>query len=314
MKSLTAVLVVLVVLSLIFSLTALIIVVEDKNIFAPNPPTTPNYTQPPTITNPPQPTPNYLGSLTVFPTSIWHGTQYAVNGNITHLDPSFEEEMTWVIFRFDLLAAETGQFDLADFTLTINGQAPNIIYSNGAPLYIYKDQINECSIWFYVAGAYAGGFELIYNGPADVKINPMPPQTPNPPQPTPTQPPQTDLTLSYTETSRVENNGRTKITLTIDVKYISGSTTTIDYSQFYLGLYVGRHIYWLGYGTAEPQNSGSFTLGPLHQKQTFQLIFEFPTTHNNGMDGERSTVYQLGYNGAATIQWINQDYRAPPKL
>ncbi len=109
--------------------------------------------------------------ITVSNTRILHDTQYAVNGNITALDPLFEGEVTWVIFYFDLSTTKTEQFNLADFTLTINGQAPNIIYNNGTLCNIYKDQTNECSVSFYVAGAYAGGFELIYNGPADVEIN-----------------------------------------------------------------------------------------------------------------------------------------------
>ena len=133
-----------------------------------------------------------------------------------------------------------------------------------------------------------------------------PPTITETPQPTPTPSFKTNITLTCTEKNREENNGQTKVTLTIDLTYNSGNTITIDYSEFCLGLYVGRFIYNIGVGTAEPQNSGSFTLGPAHSTHTFQLTFEeFPTETHNGMDGYRSTHYQLEYSGRAVIQWTN---------
>jgi len=138
----------------------------------------------------------------------------------------------------------------------------------------------------------------------------MPPDPPPPsitnPQPTPTPQPKTELTLTYTETNRVENKDKTKVTLTIDMTYNSGDTVTIDYSEFSLGIYVPRFLYFTGVGTAEPQSSGSFVLGPVHSTHTFQLTFEeFPTEAHNGMDGYGPTRYQLDYTGPATIQWTN---------
>jgi hypothetical protein len=103
----------------------------------------------------------------------------------------------------------------------------------------------------------------------------------------------------------VENNGKTKVTLKIDTTYNSGDTITINYSQFYLKLYSWRMVVPIAGGTVAPQNSGSFTMGPSHKTQTFQLNFEFDTTTFNGMD-EGKTAYQLGYNGPAIVQWTNQ--------
>jgi len=98
-----------------------------------------------------------------------------------------------------------------------------------------------------------------------------------------------------------------KVTLTIDITYNSGDTITINYSEFWLSIFVGRFLYDIPFGRAESQNSGSFVLGPAYSKQTFQLTFEeFPTEQHNGMDGYRPTGYQLEYSGAATIQWTNQ--------
>jgi hypothetical protein len=126
------------------------------------------------------------------------------------------------------------------------------------------------------------------------------------PQPTPT-PPITDLTITHTETSREEKDGTTKITLTIDVTYNDGANIPIDYSDFYLQLAVGRMTVLMSRGTAAPQNSGSFTIGPAHKTQTFQLNFEFNTTDFNGMDIAKM-YYYLEYNGSATIQWTNHGW------
>jgi hypothetical protein len=128
------------------------------------------------------------------------------------------------------------------------------------------------------------------------------------PKPTAT-PSETDLIISYKETNRVENNGKTKITLTVDVTYKSGDAVTIKYSQLYLQLYVWRDMLPFPFNreTVAPKNSGSFTLGPAQKTQTFQLNFEFNTTGFNGMDPAKN-VYQLQYNGPATIQWTNQDF------
>ena len=131
----------------------------------------------------------------------------------------------------------------------------------------------------------------------------MPPIT-NEPQPTSTSP-QTSLTLTYTETNRVENNGVTKVTLTVDITYNNGDAITVNYSQLYLKLYIGRNIMYMPGGITEPKNSGSFNIGSSHRTQTFQLNFEFSTTLFNGMD-TGGVYYELQYNGPATIQWTNQ--------
>jgi hypothetical protein len=115
------------------------------------------------------------------------------------------------------------------------------------------------------------------------------------PQPSLTLP-ESVCTLSYTETSHVEKDGITKITLTIDVAYISGGYTLVDNSMFYLQLSTG---------STSPKNSVSFMLGTSHPSETFQLNFEFPTTSSNGTV-EDKTSYQLKYRGPTTVQWINQ--------
>jgi len=138
-----------------------------------------------------------------------------------------------------------------------------------------------------------------------------PPPTPTPtitPEPTPTTPPpQTELTLLYEEIDRVITNDITKVTLTIVLNYTSGPPITINYSQFYLQLYVGRMIFYFNDGTAETKNRGSFTLEPSYKTQTFQLTFEFQTMGHNGMD-PAGHIYQLAYNGSADIEWVNQKY------
>jgi hypothetical protein len=137
------------------------------------------------------------------------------------------------------------------------------------------------------------------------------PPSPTPtitPEPTPTTPPpQTELTLLYEEIDRVENNGITKVTLTIDLNYTSGPPITIKYSQFCLQLGVWRTLIYFGAGTVETQNSGSFTLDSSHKIQTFQLTFEFQTMGHNGMDPAKHW-YQLYYDGPAVIEWKNQKY------
>ncbi|MCL2643700.1 MAG: hypothetical protein FWD52_09415 [Candidatus Bathyarchaeota archaeon] len=139
---------------------------------------------------------------------------------------------------------------------------------------------------------------------------PLTPTTPTytaPTHTTPTTtPPETVLAITYTETNRAENKGITKVTLTVDVTYKIGDPVTINYSEFYLRLYTGRNIFAWEVGTTTPKNSGSFTLGPSHKTQTFQLNFEFSTTCFNGMDYDCTTLYQLKYNGPATAQWAKE--------
>jgi hypothetical protein len=58
-------------------------------------------------------------------------------------------------------------------------------------------------------------------------------------------------------------------------------------------------------GTAQPENSGSVTVGPLNLTGVFQLTFEFPKESFNGM-GTGITHYGLQYNGTAKINWTDQ--------
>lgn len=122
----------------------------------------------------------------------------------------------------------------------------------------------------------------------------------------PPSPANTVLTINYEETSREENNDWAKITLTVTATYQSGDQITIDYSQFYLNLYVFR-LYPLSDGTTNYPNTGTITLGPHHTTQTFKLTYEYGTTGFNGMDPSR-VYYQLACHSTATIDWANQDY------
>jgi len=61
-------------------------------------------------------------------------------------------------------------------------------------------------------------------------------------------------------------------------------------------------------GTVEPKNRGSCTIEPAHKTQTFQLNFEFSTRSFNEMDYV-ATLYQLEYNGPATVQRENSVFR-----
>ena len=137
--------------------------------------------------------------------------------------------------------------------------------------------------------------------------NTMPTYTPpdvSPPKPT-TSPFDTVLVVKYTETNRVESDGKTKVTIAVDVTYKSGDAISIKYSDLYLHLYMSRSIYYVTMGTAAPKNSGSFTMSSSHRAQTIQLSFEFVTQFDNGVDSG-TALYQLEYNGDATIQWSSR--------
>jgi hypothetical protein len=127
--------------------------------------------------------------------------------------------------------------------------------------------------------------------------------------PTPTVSPSSDasLSLSYSEASRQSEGSNTKVVLSVNITYQKGGAVTLSYSQFYLQLYAPRMVVLMYVGTVNPQNSGTFTLGPSHSTEVFQLTFEFPTESFNGMD-TATTGYELQYNGTATINWTNQSY------
>jgi hypothetical protein len=115
------------------------------------------------------------------------------------------------------------------------------------------------------------------------------------------------LEVSYNESSREEIGTNSKVTITVNATYISGNGINIDYSQFYLQLYASRFIAHIPAGTTYSLNNGTLTLGVSHKTQIFQLTFEFSTDSFNGMDNT-GTVYNLEYNGAASINWANQRY------
>ena len=103
--------------------------------------------------------------------SIWHGTQYVADGNNTALDPSFEGEITWIIFHFNITATKNTQLNLDDCTLTIDGQSPTVLHKEGGTINLQSGEVVEGSATFYVEGIYENNFQLGYNGPADVEIS-----------------------------------------------------------------------------------------------------------------------------------------------
>ena len=117
-----------------------------------------------------------------------------------------------------------------------------------------------------------------------------------------TTPSSSVLAISYSESSREEIGSNSKVTIIVNATYISGNSISIDYSQFYLQLYALRFVDHMPQGTTYPLNSGTLTLGVSHRTQIFQLIFEFSTDSFNGMDNT-GTVYNLEYNGPASINW-----------
>jgi hypothetical protein len=128
------------------------------------------------------------------------------------------------------------------------------------------------------------------------------PTTTNEPKITIT-PTDSQFTINYTESSRIREKGSTTVTITVNAQYLSGRGFTIDYSQFHLALSTFRMGIPMGDGgTTSPKNSGSFTLGPLHTSETFQLTYTFDTQGFNGMDVS-GIYYQLNYNGPATLNW-----------
>lgn len=116
--------------------------------------------------------------------------------------------------------------------------------------------------------------------------------------PTPTNLPG-ELKLNVKESSRIEN-GLNKIVYSVTLENQGPNNITVNYSQFYLQLYVSRAIYVLERGTVSPQNSGSITLQP-HSTSNIQLIFQFATTVSNGMDYVKPT-YALQFSGNAIIR------------
>ena len=119
--------------------------------------------------------------------------------------------------------------------------------------------------------------------------------------------PNSVIVVSYAEDNRQElSNGKTKVTLTVNAEYKEGADVTLNFSQFYLALYLFRFLP-LYDGASYPQNNGSITIGASYPTAVFQLIFDFPTSGFNGMDPAK-TYYQLQYNGSATINWTNTDY------
>jgi hypothetical protein len=137
----------------------------------------------------------------------------------------------------------------------------------------------------------AGNIRIFSNHPATSQ-RPIPTQTPYP----------NIMEINYNETYREVIGNNTRIVLTLNATLFHGNGISINYSQFYLNLYVGRLGLNLPVGTAYPINDGSFPLGNSNKSYIFQLVFEFSSNNSNGMDIV-PTRYNLDFNGPASIQW-----------
>jgi hypothetical protein len=139
--------------------------------------------------------------------------------------------------------------------------------------------------------------------------NTQPPPTTASPTQTPITPAplRSNISISYTETNRQNiSDTTTRVTLTVNAQYLSGSEVTIIYSQFYIEPTVFRTVP-LPVGTIYPLNTGTITMGPSHLREDFGLTFEFPTMSYDGT-GYTHTFYTLKFNGTDKINWLNPDY------
>ncbi|MGD6932668.1 MAG: hypothetical protein ACQCN5_00490 [Candidatus Bathyarchaeia archaeon] len=116
--------------------------------------------------------------------------------------------------------------------------------------------------------------------------------TPNKTANTQTPTPDGDVTFSYTFSNFEKlNTNENKVTLSVTLQYQGKNDITIDYSQFYIVLYVYNE-----FGepvetalTFTPQNHGTVRLGPAHPAEVIKLTFQYPTEIE--YDGKTATTY-----------------------
>ncbi len=112
-----------------------------------------------------------------------------------------------------------------------------------------------------------------------------------------TAPPDSDVTFSYTFSNFEKlNTSENRVTLSVTIEYQGKNDITIDYSQFYIVLYVYNE-----FGepvetelTYTPQNHGTVNLGPAHSNEVIKLTFQYPTTIEYNQK-PASTYYYLQY-------------------
>jgi hypothetical protein len=134
--------------------------------------------------------------------------------------------------------------------------------------------------------------------------------TPYTTQPTITPTSTPHVNVSYSEVSLVENNDIAKLVLAVNATLVSGSSATLDCSNFSLAVYVPRGGLlpsYIGskYYTATPQETGLKTVNSLDKTALFSLTFEFPTKGENFDDNVlHFSGYELQYsNDMVSIQF-----------
>jgi hypothetical protein len=156
-------------------------------------------------------------------------------------------------------------------------------------------------------------FIIIITGNSDnIHVNFNHPTVTQVPTAIPTQTPISNtIAINYTKTSEESIGNNTKTVFNISVKYVSGNSSTLNYSQFILDLYVPRggflpvypNIEYLAL-TVKPLESGSVEIGKSENTAIFQLSFEFPTYAPNMPNNQPYSSYNLEYSQAPfQIEW-----------
>jgi hypothetical protein len=120
------------------------------------------------------------------------------------------------------------------------------------------------------------------------------------PAPTPT--PTSNIALSYSEVSRDTVGDDTRIVLAVNAQYNFGDSVTFNYQDFVLNIFRPRGgvpiaaKILLHTSDANPQESGSITIGSTNPEADFTLTFIF-STMQEGFEGPvEFSSYQLVYN------------------
>jgi hypothetical protein len=107
-------------------------------------------------------------------------------------------------------------------------------------------------------------------------------------------------TFSNFEKLNIGKYGENKVNLSIKIDYQGKIDITINYSQFYITLYIysktGEPIQTTN--IIAPQNQGSITLGPSHSTEIIQLTFQYPAAIENDKE-TATTYYHLQYKTGA---------------
>jgi hypothetical protein len=125
--------------------------------------------------------------------------------------------------------------------------------------------------------------------------------TPDTDTPAPSSVPTVNAIFSYLEDSRTEVGNTTKLVLSINATLTSDNSVTIDYSKFFLYVWIegqngSRGLLNMHYYT--PTESGDKHLDNFNKIAVFKITFEFPS-EAMGFDGYfvPFSTYTLSYAG-----------------